>query len=221
MSDASFDAPPFLGGVHVLLIEHDHDSLEVLKAILEYAGALVAPATSAREALRALERIKPDVIVVDLAMPGEDGYRLIGDVRSQAHSRPIPAIARTGLPRPADRRRAHASNERVRGFVRRSDPEHEHGRSHGLQDPQRLAGEGAHSHERAAVFEDALDLVEGFRVVVDEKDVNAPQRSLKLWIADRHDATCRAEESRPQECLNGRALRPGATSSGCKAIATD
>ena len=88
------------------MVEHDHDSLEVLKAILEYAGALVAPATSAREALRALERIKPDVIVVDLAMPGEDGYRLIGDVRSQAHSRPIPAIALAGHPRPEDRRRA-------------------------------------------------------------------------------------------------------------------
>jgi len=109
MPDASFDAPPFLGGVHVLLVEHDRDSLEVLKAILEYAGALVAPGASAREALRALERIRPDVIVADLAMPGDDAYRLIGDVRSQAHSRPIAAIALAGQPSPEDRRRALAA----------------------------------------------------------------------------------------------------------------
>jgi CheY-like chemotaxis protein len=106
MPQESFDAPPILGGVHVLLVENDSDSLEVLKAVLEYTGALVSTATSAREALGTLERIRPDVIVSDIAMPGDDGYWLVRQVRAQQHTGTIPAVAVTVYNRPEDRRRA-------------------------------------------------------------------------------------------------------------------
>lgn len=106
MPDESVEPAGLLGGVHVLLVEEDYDSREVMKAILEYAGALVTVAVSARGALRVLETARPDVIVCEVAMPGEDGYWLIRQLRSLAHTRTIQAVALTVLASRDDRRRA-------------------------------------------------------------------------------------------------------------------
>jgi CheY-like chemotaxis protein len=62
---------------------------------LEHYGAEVAGAGSAAEALAVLDRQRIDVLVSDLAMPGEDGYSLIRKVRARAGERGanIPAAA--------------------------------------------------------------------------------------------------------------------------------
>ncbi len=106
MPNDKFQAPPNLGGIHVLLIDNNPDALEVMQAIMNYAGSLVTVASSAREALRLLAHIRPDVIVSDIAMPAEDGYWLIRQVRSLPYTRNIPAIAVTVYASPADRQRA-------------------------------------------------------------------------------------------------------------------
>ena len=106
MPDDKFKTPPDLGGVHVLLVDNNPDALEVMQAVINYAGSLVTVASSAREALRTLAHIRPDVIVSDIAMPGEDGYWLIRQVRSLAYTSDIPAIAVTVYASPADRQRA-------------------------------------------------------------------------------------------------------------------
>ena len=96
-----------LQGVHVLLVEDDDDSRALLQTILQYCGALVTVVASARAAVSTLERVKPDLVLSDLSMPGEDGYWLIGRIRTLPSDRggKIPAIAITahGHPHSVDR----------------------------------------------------------------------------------------------------------------------
>ncbi|HEX5084513.1 MAG TPA: ATP-binding protein, partial [Blastocatellia bacterium] len=97
-----------LDGVRVLLVEDEPDTLDMLKFIFYESGAEVLAATSVDEALGALERFSPDVLVSDLAMPGRDGYELIREVRSRelGLGRKIPAVAVTAYARGEDRMRA-------------------------------------------------------------------------------------------------------------------
>jgi CheY-like chemotaxis protein len=87
-----------LVGIHVLVVEDNGDARELFKTILQYAGALVTVATGAEQAARMCEQILPDVILTDIAMPGHDGFWLIGELRRRQADggRPIPAIAVTG-----------------------------------------------------------------------------------------------------------------------------
>jgi signal transduction histidine kinase/ActR/RegA family two-component response regulator len=66
-----------LAGVRVLLVDDDRDIGEVLQFVLEGQGAVVTLAASAAEALTAIERSMPNVLLSDIAMPGETGYDLM------------------------------------------------------------------------------------------------------------------------------------------------
>jgi hypothetical protein len=97
-----------LGGVRVLVVDDDLDTLEMLKVILQNRGADVDTASSAGNALEALERSLPDAIVSDIAMPEQDGYELIELIRRRGPERGgnIPAVALTAYARVEDRVRA-------------------------------------------------------------------------------------------------------------------
>lgn len=88
-----------LHGVTVLLVEDDEDTRDVLKAMLEMCGARVCCAESARDGLQCFQREQPHAIVSDIAMPGEDGYWLIGEVRRQLRvpAEKVPAVAVTAF----------------------------------------------------------------------------------------------------------------------------
>ena len=74
-----------------------------MSQILTAAGATVATASSADEALASLELFGPNVLVSDIGMPGRDGYDLIREVRARGYSEnQLPAIALTALARPED-----------------------------------------------------------------------------------------------------------------------
>jgi len=80
---------------------------ELLATVLEARGARVTVAASAGDALEAIPRAHPDVLVSDIAMPGEDGYELIAKVRaSELADRPIPAVALTAYAGLENRTRA-------------------------------------------------------------------------------------------------------------------
>ena len=86
-----------LYGVHVMVVEDNDDSRELLRFALEYCGALVTTAASVEEALRVLGTLRPHVLVTDISMP-DDGVRLVRDVLAVARARGvdgIPAIAVT------------------------------------------------------------------------------------------------------------------------------
>ena len=92
----------------ILVIEDDPDTQELLKTMLQQHGAEVVTVASAANALIEIGRAKPDVIISDIGMAGENGYELIRKVRSlepEAGGH-IPAIALTAYASVADRRRA-------------------------------------------------------------------------------------------------------------------
>ena len=96
-------APPrpavALDRLRILVVDDDRDTLEVMKQLLEQAGAEVVAAGSAAEALSVLEEQVPDVLVSDIGMPGQDGYALIREVRRLAPERggKVPAAALTAF----------------------------------------------------------------------------------------------------------------------------
>jgi signal transduction histidine kinase len=98
-----------LNGVHVLIVEDDADSRNVLTVLLQRLGALVEAVGSAGEAFDRLDKRRPDVLVSDIGMPGEDGYSLIRRVRQITEHRSLPAIALTAYARKQDADLAIAS----------------------------------------------------------------------------------------------------------------
>src|SRR5262245_518369 len=99
-----------LTGANVLVVDDDPDAREVLRMILEDAGARVTTAASARETREVMVQLNPDLLIADIGMPGEDGYSLILSIRNQERgvSR-LPAIALTAHTRPEDVEHALAS----------------------------------------------------------------------------------------------------------------
>jgi two-component system CheB/CheR fusion protein len=96
-----------ISGIRVLLVEDDDDTREACATMLMEMGAEVRPARSVAEGLAELENFVPQVILCDIAMPGEDGYAFIRKLRSGSGGRrDIPAAALTALASEDHRRRA-------------------------------------------------------------------------------------------------------------------
>jgi PAS domain S-box-containing protein len=94
-----------LGGIHILVVDDDPDTLEILKVVLQNRGADVITAPSASDALKILDQVRPDALISDIAMPDQDGYELIEQVRGRGVERggEIPAVALTAYARVEDR----------------------------------------------------------------------------------------------------------------------
>jgi PAS domain S-box-containing protein len=97
-----------LRGTRIVVVDDRPDERELFAEILSRAGATVEAAESAATALELVERMRPDVIVSDIAMPGEDGYAFVRKLRGH-HDRAIavtPAVALTAHARAEDRQNA-------------------------------------------------------------------------------------------------------------------
>jgi len=104
--------PPItrLDGLRVLVVDDDPEALALAAAILTGAGAEARTCLAAPDALDQLRQWRPDVLVSDIEMPGEDGYTLIAKVRALdagAGGR-TPAVALTAYGRMQDRVRSLA-----------------------------------------------------------------------------------------------------------------
>ncbi|WP_199325982.1 PAS domain-containing protein [Nodosilinea sp. FACHB-141] len=97
-----------LDNVQILLVDDDADTREFQAFLLEQYGARVTAVPSGLEALQALERLVPDVIVSDIGMPEMDGYGLMQQIRSRppAQGGTVPAIALTAYAAEIDQKRA-------------------------------------------------------------------------------------------------------------------
>jgi signal transduction histidine kinase len=113
--EVDFKCPPGLDGLRVLVVDDEQDTCELVRVMLEKCGARVITARSAAEGLAALERERPDVLVSDLGMPGEDGYALIRKVRALPAGRggQTPAAALTAYSRAEDRLRVLRSGFQI------------------------------------------------------------------------------------------------------------
>jgi PAS domain S-box-containing protein len=109
--DVALGDAPSLNGLRVLIVDDEPDTREMLKLMIEQFGAEVKVSASSAEALDALEQWKPNVLVSDIEMPGEDGYSLIRKIRSLEPARggAIAAIALTAYARTEDRVRSLAA----------------------------------------------------------------------------------------------------------------
>ena len=67
--------------MRILVVDDEEDAREAMVVLLSQAGASVQSVGSAAEALGLLRERPPDVLLSDIAMPGEDGYSLIRQVR--------------------------------------------------------------------------------------------------------------------------------------------
>jgi CheY-like chemotaxis protein/anti-sigma regulatory factor (Ser/Thr protein kinase) len=100
-----------LKGVKVLVVDDDRDTREMLTALLALYGAETLTAANAVEAFHRLREWRPDLLLSDLGMPDEDGYTLIGKVRSLPLEAggDTPAVALTGYASEEERDRVHAA----------------------------------------------------------------------------------------------------------------
>jgi two-component system CheB/CheR fusion protein len=101
-----------LSGTHVLWVEDEPQTRDALTKLLAKAGAQVTAVTTAAAAFEAFEKARPDLIVSDIGLPGEDGYQLMQHIRTleaENGEAATPAIALTAFASGKDRRQAHES----------------------------------------------------------------------------------------------------------------
>jgi CheY-like chemotaxis protein/anti-sigma regulatory factor (Ser/Thr protein kinase) len=106
-NDVPFECSPELEGIHVLVVDDEDDGRMLVTTVLEKCGARVTAVNSSAAALEAIRNLRPDILISDLGMPGEDGYSLIKKVRALAADEggQIPAAALTAYARAEDRMR--------------------------------------------------------------------------------------------------------------------
>src|SRR5919108_3182224 len=89
----------------ILIVEDNADAREALRMLLELDGHTVEAAAEGAEALEIMRAKDPDIALVDIGLPGIDGYEVARRVRERDPRRPL-LIALTGYGQPEDKRRA-------------------------------------------------------------------------------------------------------------------
>jgi len=99
-----------LDGIRVLVIEDDADSRDLVAAVLAQSGAVTFTAAGGADGMSMARRVRPDVLICDLAMPDEDGLAVVRKLKSWAAEVGVtlPALALSAYARAEDRDRALA-----------------------------------------------------------------------------------------------------------------
>ena len=97
-----------LNGLRISIVDDDNDACNLLRFSLEMSGAEVRTSSSVADALQSLREWRPDLLLTDINMPGEDGYSLIKKLRAMKPEQgaDIPAIALTAMARTEDSEQA-------------------------------------------------------------------------------------------------------------------
>ena len=93
----------------VLLVEDNDRNLKLARDVLEYAGFTVLVAMSGEEAVTRAQTARPDLILMDLQLPGIDGHEALGRLRDDTRTATIPVVALTAYAMRQDRERALAA----------------------------------------------------------------------------------------------------------------
>ncbi len=92
----------------VLVVDDEPDNLKLVADLLEFIGATVAQASSSQQTLDLAASFKPNLILLDLAMPGVDGWETHRRLRARPELDSVPIIALTALAMQADADRVRA-----------------------------------------------------------------------------------------------------------------
>lgn len=90
----------------ILIVEDELTTAQLVKMVLKRQGYRVVTATTGPEALRIADDIIPDLILLDIVLPGMDGFQVCQYIRKNPRTASIPVIMFSGLDRPADQRNA-------------------------------------------------------------------------------------------------------------------
>lgn len=106
--EAASDDSENLNGIRIFVIDDEPDSRDFIAFVLEQAGARVTAFASGIEALQAISKVLPDIIVSDIGMPEMDGYMFIQQISSLPLDigGQIPAIALTAYAGEVDHKQA-------------------------------------------------------------------------------------------------------------------
>ena len=102
---AAAAAPSAPSPRRIVLVEDSHDSRDMLRFLLEHAGHEVHEAEDGPRGVEAIVAIKPDIALVDVGLPGIDGYEVARRVRAQVGAG-VRLVALTGYGLPEDHRRS-------------------------------------------------------------------------------------------------------------------
>jgi CheY-like chemotaxis protein len=90
----------------ILLADDNRDALETLARLLQLGGHEIYKAMDGVQALEAATRVRPDLVLLDIGMPGMDGYEVARRIRSQPWGRAAMLVALTGWGQESDRKRS-------------------------------------------------------------------------------------------------------------------
>jgi CheY-like chemotaxis protein len=102
-------AAPSRAARRILVADDNADALETMAALLEMEGHRVDVAPDGESALAAAQALRPDVAVLDIGMPGLNGYEVARRIRAEPWGARIRLIALTGWGQAEDVERAHAA----------------------------------------------------------------------------------------------------------------
>jgi signal transduction histidine kinase/ActR/RegA family two-component response regulator len=97
------------GGARILIVDDNEDAAETLSELLRFEGHEVVTAHTGVDALRIVERYRPQVALLDIGLPDISGHELAQRLRADPRTRAIRLIALTGFGREPDRERARAA----------------------------------------------------------------------------------------------------------------
>ena len=87
-----------MAGIKVLLVDDEKQFVDTMTKRLEKRGLAVTPAYDGQQALTALgEENCPEIVVLDVKMPGKDGFAVCEELRSRPATRDVPVLMMTGL----------------------------------------------------------------------------------------------------------------------------
>jgi CheY-like chemotaxis protein len=98
-------APAALPSRRVLVVDDNKDAVDSLTLLLTISGQTVASAADGIEALRQVEAFRPDVVILDIGLPGLNGYEVARRIRATPGCERLVLVALTGWGQEDDRRR--------------------------------------------------------------------------------------------------------------------
>lgn len=107
---------------HVLMIEDNEQNRYLATFLLEKGGHQVSSATTGPEGLELARRLQPDLVLLDIQLPGMDGYAVAAALKADPSTRNIPIVAVTSYAMVGDREKVAAAG--AEGYLEKPiDPE--------------------------------------------------------------------------------------------------
>jgi two-component system cell cycle response regulator DivK len=98
-----------MAGELILIVEDNEKNRKLVRDVLEFRKYRTAEADNAEEGLRLAKRLHPDLILMDIQLPGMDGIAALGHLRADPATRTIPVMAVTASAMTQDRQKIMAA----------------------------------------------------------------------------------------------------------------